>query len=107
MDSKYEAALRIAGKRHDLIGVVLTDPRENELPGVGLIHLRDAESGVSRLVDTSDRQVRFLYKQFGERTRETRKSLFVKSRLDEVQIRLDQPYIKPLADFFKLRERRR
>ena len=107
MDSNYEAALRIAGKRHDLIGVVLQDPRENELPGVGLIHLRDAESGMSRLVDTSDTRVRFLYKQFGERTREVRKSLFVKSRLDDVLIRLDQPYIKPLADFFKLRERRR
>ena len=107
MDSNYEAALRIAGKRHDLIGVVLQDPRENELPSVGLMHLRDAESGASRLVDTSDAQVRFLYKQFGERTREARKSLFVKSRLDDVLIRLDQPYIKPLADFFKLRERRR
>jgi uncharacterized protein (DUF58 family) len=107
MDTHYEAALRIAGKRHDLIGVVLQDPRENELPGVGLIHLRDAESGESRLVDTSSAQVRFLYKQFGERTREARKSLFVKSRLDDVLIRLDQPYIKPLADFFKLREKRR
>jgi len=107
MDSNYEAALRIAGKRHDLIGVVLQDPRENELPRVGLIHLRDAESGMTRLVDTSDTQVRFLYKQFGERTREARKSLFVKSRLDDVLIRLDQPYIKPLADFFKLREKRR
>ncbi len=107
MDSKYEAALRIAGRRHDLIGVVLEDPRENELPGVGLVHLRDAESGASRIVDTSDAQVRFLYKQFGDRIRDERRSLFLKSRLDEVQIRLDQPYIKPLADFFKLRERRR
>ena len=54
MDSGYEAALRIAGKRHDLIGVVLQDPRENELPSVGLMHLRDAESGTTRLIDTSD-----------------------------------------------------
>jgi uncharacterized protein (DUF58 family) len=107
MDTHYEAALRIAGKRHDLIGVVLQDPRENELPNVGLIDLRDAESGATRLVNTSDAQVRFLYKQLGERTQEVRKSLFVKSRLDDVLIRLDQPYIKPLADFFKLRERRR
>jgi uncharacterized protein (DUF58 family) len=107
MDTHYEAALRIAGKRHDLIGVVLQDPRENELPHVGLIQLRDAESGMTRLVDTSDKQVRFLYKQFGERTRDARRSLFVKSRLDDVLIRLDQPYIKPLADFFKLREKRR
>jgi uncharacterized protein (DUF58 family) len=106
MDSGYEAALRIAGKRHDLIGVVLQDPRENELPKVGLMHLRDAESGTTRLVDTSDTQVRFLYRQFGERIQEVRKSLFIKSRLDDVEVRLDQPYLKPLIDFFRLREKR-
>jgi len=107
MDSNYEAALRIAGKRHDLIGVVLQDPRENEIPNVGIVHLHDAESGTRRFLDTSNKQVRFLYKQFSERTQEARKSLFVKSHLDDVLIRLDQPYIKPLADFFKLREKRR
>jgi uncharacterized protein (DUF58 family) len=107
LDDNYESALRIAGKRHDLIGIVLQDPRENELPNVGLMHLRDAESGATRVIDTSDTKVRFLYHQFGERARETRKSLFIKSRLDDVLIRLDQPYLKPLADFFRLRERRR
>jgi uncharacterized protein (DUF58 family) len=106
MDSGYEAALRIAGKRHDLIGVVLQDPREHELPNVGLMHLRDAESGTTRLVDTSNTQLRFLYRQFGERMQEARKSLFMKSRLDDVEVRLDQPYLKPLIDFFRLREKR-
>ncbi len=106
MDSGYEAALRIAGKRHDLIGVVLQDPRENELPNVGLINLRDAESGVSRLVDTSDARVRFLYREIAKRMQDTRKSLFIKSRLDDVEVQLDQPYLKPLTDFFRLREKR-
>jgi len=106
MDSGYEAALRIAGKRHVLIGVVLQDPRENELPNVGLINLRDAESGVSRLVDTSDARVRFLYREIAKRMQDTRKSLFIKSRLDDVEVQLDQPYLKPLTDFFRLREKR-
>jgi uncharacterized protein (DUF58 family) len=106
MDSGYEAALRIAGKRHDLIGVVLQDPRENELPNVGLMQLRDAESGASRMIDTSDAHVRFLYREFAERMQEARKSLFIKSRLDDVEVWLDQPYLKPLTDFFRLRERR-
>jgi uncharacterized protein (DUF58 family) len=106
MDSGYEAALRIAGKRHDLIGVVLKDPRENEIPNVGLMLLRDAESGTTRLVDTSDGQVRFLYRQFGDRMQEARKSLFIKSRLDDIEVRLAQPYLKPLIDFFRLREKR-
>src|SRR3990172_2566208 len=52
MDQGYEAALRIAGKRHDLIGITLLDPRENELPKVGLITFRDAETGQQRWVDT-------------------------------------------------------
>jgi uncharacterized protein (DUF58 family) len=106
MDSGYEAALRIAGKRHDLIGVVLMDPRESQIPDVGLIHLRDAESGLSRLIDTSDFQVRTLFHRFGVQMQQSRKSLFVKSRLDDVEIRLDQPYLKPLIDFFRLREKR-
>jgi uncharacterized protein (DUF58 family) len=106
MDSGYEAALRIAGKRHDLIGVVLQDPRENELPDVGLIHLRDAESGAIRLIDTSEARVRFVYRQRSERLRGARKIVFLKSRLDDIEIRLDQPYLKPLIDFFRLRAKR-
>ena len=106
MDTGYEAALRIAGKRHDLIGVVLQDPRENELPSVGLMHLRDAESGTTRLIDTSDARVRSLYRHFNHKMQETRKSLFIKSRLDDIEVHLDQPYLKPLIDFFRLREKR-
>jgi uncharacterized protein (DUF58 family) len=106
MDTGYEAALRIAGKRHDLIGVVLEDPREKELPNVGLMHLRDAESGMTRLVDTSDPSIRSFYRKYGMQMQESRKSLFIKSRLDDVEVRLDQPYLKPLIDFFRLREKR-
>jgi uncharacterized protein (DUF58 family) len=106
MDSGYEAALRIVGKRHDLIGIVLQDPRESELPNVGLMHLRDAESGVARLIDTSNFQVRSLFHRFGVQMQQSRKSLFVKSHLDDVEVRLDQPYLKPLIDFFRLREKR-
>ncbi len=106
MDSGYEAALRIAGKRHDLIGIVLLDPREHELPRVGLVRLRDAESGSVRLVDTSDEKMRLLYRAMAAHRRDERKSLFIKSHLDDIIVRLDQPYLKPLVDFFRLRERR-
>ena len=106
MDSGYETALRIAGKRHDLIGVALLDPREHELPNVGLITFRDAETGAQRWIDTSDGRVRSSYRSFRDATQKNRKSMFIKSRLDAVEVRLDQPYMKPLADFFRLRERR-
>ncbi len=106
MDDGYEAALRIAGKRHDLIGLVLQDPREMDLPPVGLIPLRDAESGDVRWVDTSDRRLRTAYKANRLAVQQARRSLFLKSRLDAVELRLDQPTMKPLVDFFRLRERR-
>ncbi|MEK6650555.1 MAG: DUF58 domain-containing protein [Bacteroidota bacterium] len=106
MDEGFEAALRIAGKRHDLIGLVLQDPREMELPAVGLIPLRDAESGEVRWVDTSDRRVRTSYKANRLAAQQARRSMFLKSRLDAVELRLDQPTMKPLVDFFRLREKR-
>jgi uncharacterized protein (DUF58 family) len=106
MDSGYEAALRIAGKRHDLIGIVLQDPRENELPDIGLVHLRDAESGATRIIDTSDARVRSIYQRLNHKMHEARQSLFVKSRLDGIEVHLDQPYLKPLIDFFRLRAKR-
>jgi len=106
LDSGYDKALRIAGKRHDLIGIVMQDPREYDLADVGLIELLDAETGRTRLIDTSSPHTRFLYKQFMSKLQRERESAFLKSRLDEIKIRLDQPYLKPLVDFFRLRERR-
>jgi uncharacterized protein (DUF58 family) len=106
MDSGYDAALRIVGKRHDLIGVVLKDPHEVELPDVGLITLKDAETGSQRWIDTHDKKVRSGYRTYLETVQKNRRSLFVKSKLDSVEIPLDKPYMKPLVDFFRLREQR-
>ncbi len=106
MDSGYDSALSIVGRRHDLIGVVLKDPREIDLPDVGLITFRDAETGIQRLIDTHDRKVRNGYRTYLDRVHKSRRSLFLRSKLDSVEIPLDKPYMKPLVDFFRLRERR-
>jgi uncharacterized protein (DUF58 family) len=106
MDEGYETALRIAGKRHDLIGITLLDPRENELPKVGLITFRDAETGQQRWMDTSDMNVRTSYQTYRRSIIDGRRSVFIKAKLDAVDVRLDQPYMKPLVDFFRLREKR-
>src|SRR5512135_19717 len=106
MDSGYDAALRIVGKRHDLIGVVLKDPHEVELPDVGLIALKDAETDSQRWIDTHDKKVRGGFRMYLEGVQKNRRSLFIKSKLDSVEIPLDKPYMKPLVDFFRLRERR-
>jgi uncharacterized protein (DUF58 family) len=106
LDSGYETALRIAGKRHDLIGIRLLDPRENELPKVGLITFRDAETGAQRWVDTTDRRVAASFRAYRRSAEDSRKSTFIKAKLDSIEVRLDKPYMKPLVDFFRLRERR-
>jgi uncharacterized protein (DUF58 family) len=106
MDSGYEASLRIAGKRHDLIGIRLLDPRENELPRMGLVTLRDAETGEQRWVDTANSSVVAAFRAYRRAVEDSRRTTFVKAKLDSIDIRLDKPYMKPLVDFFRLRERR-
>ncbi|MEP0821634.1 MAG: DUF58 domain-containing protein [Ignavibacterium sp.] len=105
-DTGYEQALRIAGKRHDLVGIVLLDPRERELPPFGLAAFHDAETGRERWVDTLDPAVRRAHAASWVSTYRRRQSVFRKSKLDAVEIPIDRSYMKPLTDFFQRRERR-
>ncbi|MFH1754014.1 MAG: DUF58 domain-containing protein [Candidatus Omnitrophota bacterium] len=99
--------LSIANKRHDVIALTITDPRETELPNAGMINLEDAETGKSFLVDTSDRSLREEYKKNSAQRIEERKKLFNSINIDSVDIRTDVPYIESLMKFFKMREIRR
>ncbi len=105
-DSGYEKILKIVGKKHDLIGMVINDPRENDLPEAGLIKFRDAETGEIRYLNTSDKDVQQWFNNNLNEYTQSRKSLFRSSRLDSVEIITGDSYIKPLVDFFKLREKR-
>lgn len=106
MSSGYEKALQIANKRHDIVSITITDPREIELPNVGFIELEDAETGETFLVDTSSFDVR---RQFAGTTNEMireRDKLFRSLNVDSIAIRTDQSYIEPLMRFFRMRARR-
>ncbi|MCL5020228.1 MAG: DUF58 domain-containing protein [Bacteroidetes bacterium] len=102
----YDKILRVVGNKHDLIGVVLNDRREKEIPPMGLVKLVDAETGEERWIDSSDKKTRFLFEQLLQRQSDKRRSLFISSRLDSIEIETGQDYIKPLVQFFRLRERR-
>ncbi len=106
MDAGYDKILRIVGRRHDLIGVVLNDKREDEIPEMGLVKFVDAETGSERWIDTSDKKTRSRFKEVREQNIANRKSLFLSSRLDSIEIQTGQNYLKPLVQFFKMRERR-
>ena len=106
IDSGYEKILRIVGRKHDLIGIVLRDPREKSLPDSGLIKFKDAETGEVRYLDTGDKRVRKAVEEEERYWMEYRKQLFISSRLDSIDIGTSGSYTKPLVDFFKLREKR-
>jgi len=106
MDEGYQKILRAVGKKHDLIGIILDDRRENELPDVGLIKLADAETGQERWIDTSSKRVKTVMKKTREEAINKRNSMFLTSRLDRINIQTGKDYIKPLVRFFKVREKR-
>ncbi|MEW6512118.1 MAG: DUF58 domain-containing protein [Bacteroidota bacterium] len=106
IDEGYDRILRVISRRHDVIAVEIADPREERLPNVGMIKLRDAESGAERWIDTGDPVVRSEAERFWHARRTARRNLFVKSRVDAIPIRIDRPYIKPIVDFFQARARR-
>ena len=102
----YETALRVTNKKHDVIAINITDPRERELPGVGMVALEDAETGETLLVDTTDEQVRKAYRLLAEEKFEQRLSTFKAAHIDYIDISTDTPYIDTLLKFFRMREKR-
>ncbi len=106
MDSGYEKILRVVGKKHDFIGIVMNDKRENEVPQMGLVKFTDAETGEERWIDTNDSKIRKHITDVSQEITRARKSLFISSRLDSIEIQTGQNYVKPLVQFFRLRGRR-
>jgi len=106
IDDGYDRTLRIISRKHDVIAVELADLREQEMSDVGLVKFRDAESGAERWIDTGHAEIRRAFNLFWRTRAAARKELFVRSKVDSIMIRIDRPYIKPIVDFFRLRERR-
>ena len=106
MADNYETALRLANKRHDIIAVSVTDPREEGLPSVGIASLRDAETGREVLVNTSDGKVRRAYADLAAARAQARDERFRKTRVDAMYVRTDQPYVNEIHRFFRMREKR-
>ncbi len=96
----YQDALNIAAKKHDVVGVQVYDPRDKELPAVGLMRMTDGETGASQWIDTSDKKVRQYYTQQFQQHAQYCKSAFVKSGADLISIRTDEDYVKALQTFF-------
>jgi len=105
--AQLRRAVRQTNRRHDLIAVHIEDPREKELPNVGIIALEDAETGEIIELDTARATVRKRFNELSlERALRLRSDLRAEG-VDTVQLRTDKPYLPPLQRFFKSRGRPR
>lgn len=97
----YEEALKIAVNRHDISVINIFDPRERSIPDIGIVRIRDAESGRESWVDTSSKAVREYYDRWSVEAFQQAKQLFNKFRVDSVSIGTNQDYVKGLISLFK------
>ena len=103
---QYEKPLKVVSAKHDLIPIQIVDPREEELPDVGLALVEDLETGELVEVDTSDLTVRADYARETQRQRAAREHLFRRLQLDHVTVSTDSDFVRPLTELFRLRQRR-
>ncbi|MGL5318633.1 MAG: DUF58 domain-containing protein [Bacteroidales bacterium] len=96
-------ALTIANNKHDLVAIQVYDEREAELPAVGLMKVKDAETGTDKWIDTSSSKVRDAYSNWWFKLQATTKDAMTKSRVDFVSIATDQDYVQALMTLFKRR----
>ena len=102
----FEDALKIAGKKHDLVALRIYDERENYLPDIGLVRIADAETGKIMLIDSSNHIVRREYEIASRNNDRELNEIFARSGVDCTSIRTDQNYVQPLMSLFKKREKR-
>ncbi len=105
LSKNYEAPLRIAKRRHDVVGIHIIDPREEVLPNVGLIRAVDSETGATRWIDSSRKKVRQQYSDWFQNNMNYFKDTFIKTGADSVTIRTNESYVNKLLEFFKRRSK--
>ncbi len=104
--TNYETNVKLAGQKHDLVAISISDPRERNLPKIGLINLRDSESGETLLIDTDDREMTKLLTSYEREKRGKFKKLFRSIGVDTIEIDTDGSLVEPIIRYFKIREKR-
>lgn len=99
----YESALRVLARRHDVVGIQCWDLRERELPNIGLLHVRDAESGNMMWMDTTDPAIRLKYTQRFDENQTRAAATFRRAGADFISLNTNEPYTAALMHFFEKR----
>jgi uncharacterized protein (DUF58 family) len=103
---RFERMLSLAAAKHDVVAIELIDPRDDELPDLGLAMLEDLETGEDVIVDTSNRAVRDRFAAAARARRKNIRSVFRRLAIDHVIVRTDGSYVKPIRDLFARRASR-
>jgi len=104
--TNYETNVKLARQKHDLVAISISDPRERDLPKIGLINLRDSESGETLLIDTDDREMTKLLTSYERGKWGMFKKLFRSIGVDTIEIDTDGSLVEPIIRYFKIREKR-
>ncbi|MDH6358293.1 DUF58 domain-containing protein [Parabacteroides sp. PF5-9] len=99
----FKDALTIANRKHDVVAIQVYDQREMTLPAVGLMKVKDAETGKEQWIDSSSGRVREAYKEWWDKRQSAMNDAFKKSRVDSVSIRTEDDYVKSLIALFEKR----
>jgi uncharacterized protein (DUF58 family) len=105
-DEGFEKALAVAGRRHDIVAVRVSDARESEIPPLGLLELEDPETGERAIVNTSKAAFRSAFRSVNARRRAALDRTLRRSKVDVIDIATGEPWVKPLMRFFQARLRR-
>jgi uncharacterized protein (DUF58 family) len=105
MVEQYDDPLRVAGSRHDVIGIKVYDKMDMDLPEIGITQVRDAETGRTQWIDTNDKMVQYNYHEQFVQNEEACRLSFLKSGADLLYLRTDEDYVKVLQRFFLKRKK--
>ncbi|MCB9654856.1 MAG: DUF58 domain-containing protein [Deltaproteobacteria bacterium] len=106
LDDGFDAPLKVALARHDVIAMRVTDPAEIELPNLGIVEVVDLETGTTAVVDSASARVRAAYAAQRHAARESTKKRLNRVDCDLIELSTDQDYVAPLVSFFRMRARR-
>lgn len=103
IDENFEDALKIANQKHDVVALRVYDPREAEMPDIGFVQFKDAETGEYQWINTSNRQTRDAYRQWWLNNEQRLQTVFTRCGIDNVAVKTDEDYVKALMSLFKKR----
>jgi uncharacterized protein (DUF58 family) len=105
-DEGYADALRVANKKHDVVAITISDPKEIDVPAVGLVEVEDGETGRRAILDLRSHKAAVEFGRAARQLAAERQAVFSRAKVDEISLRTDEDYVEPLVRFFRERERR-